>query len=225
MEIWKDLNISLNVDDVLRGEGTDPTTVTTKRPMLAEVASKALREGNKFLHPIAIIQEFEILEHGHERIVLEGNKALSGSLITRHFSGARNVVLSVCSIGAQLENLVTASIKDDPLFGFALDGFGNAAVEKVSQQVCKRIGELAEKRGFTTSSPLSPGEPDWSVETGQLQIFSLLDAAQAGITLSSGGMMIPKKSISFVVGIGENMSQVDQCQMCNFKERCHYHHA
>jgi hypothetical protein len=38
-------------------------------------------------------------------------------------------------------------------------------------------------------------------------------------------MMIPKKSISFVVGIGPDMSRDDFCELCSFNERCRYRHA
>ncbi|HEX7620781.1 MAG TPA: hypothetical protein VF359_06230, partial [Anaerolineales bacterium] len=113
----------------------------------------------------------------------------------------------------------------DPLLGIAFDGLGNAAVEILGQQVCRRIGERAEAAGLTTSTPLSPGEPEWPVEVGQPQIFALVDPSQVGIKLTSGGMMIPKKSISFVVGIGPEMARTDLCDLCSLRERCRYRHA
>jgi len=98
-------------------------------------------------------------------------------------------------------------------------------MEILGQQVCGRIGVQAQSFGLTTSSPLSPGEPEWPVDIGQSQIFTLLDPSQAGITLTSGGMMIPRKSISFVVGIGPEMTTTDLCDLCSLRERCRYRHA
>jgi cobalamin-dependent methionine synthase I len=116
-------------------------------------------------------------------------------------------------------------MQGNPLLALALDGLGNAAVEKVAQQVCARLAEQAQAKGLQASTPLSPGEPDWPVEVGQPQIFALLDPSQAGVTLTSGGMMIPQKSISFVLGVGPEMAQTDACDVCSLKETCRYRHA
>jgi hypothetical protein len=225
MEIFKDFNLSLSVDDILRGEGTDPTTIHARRPVLQKAASIALENGLSKLHPAAIIHHLKVVEHHHEMIILMGGKTLAGPLVANHLSGADQIVLVVCTIGSQLETLASSCMQENPLLGLTLDGLGNAAVESIAQQVCSRIEEQAQVSGQTTSTPLSPGEPGWSVETGQPFIFSLLDPSRIGIALSSGGMMLPKKSISFVLGIGQEMSRIGLCDLCNLHERCRYRHA
>ncbi len=225
MELLKDFDFTLCADDVLRGEGADPAMVHAKKPSLLKAASAALREGFTKLHPTAIVHKVKIVEHRHERILLQGGKELVSPLVARHLAGAEQVVLAVSTIGPQLEELSSNWMEKNPLLGVALDGFGNAAVEKIAQQVCKRIGEQAQVKGLTTSAPLSPGEPEWPVEVGQPQIFALLHPSQAGITLTSGGMMVPKKSISFIVGVGPDMALTDLCELCSLHERCRYRHA
>ena len=225
MELLEGFDFTLCADDVLRGEGADPEIVRAKKPALLKAASAALREGFTILRPAALIHKVKVVEHRHERILLKDGKELVSPLVARHLAGAEQVTLAVCTIGAGLEELSATWMKKNPLLGLALDGFGNAAVEKTAQQVCGRIGEQAHARGLTTSAPLSPGEPEWPVEVGQPQIFALLDPSRAGITLTSGGMMVPKKSISFVVGIGPEMAQTDLCELCSLRERCRYRHA
>ena len=63
------------------------------------------------------------------------------------------------------------------------------------------------------------------MELGQPQIFALVDPSKAGVKLTSGGMMIPKKSVSFVVGLGPEMSQANMCSVCSLKETCRYQNA
>ncbi|HEX7541924.1 MAG TPA: hypothetical protein VF352_07320 [Anaerolineales bacterium] len=225
MELLKDFNFSLSVDDVLRGEGADPEIVRLKKPALLKAASAALRQGFTKLRPAAIIQKVEVVEHRHERILLQGGKELVSPLVAHHLAGAEHVVLVVSTIGPELEELASTCMEKNPLLGVALDGLGNAAVEILGQQVCMRIGERAQAAGLTASTPLSPGEPEWPLEVGQPQIFALLNPSRAGITLTSGGMMVPKKSISFVVGIGPEMAQTDLCELCSLRERCRYRHA
>ncbi len=134
------------------------------------------------------------------------------------------MALVLTTVGAELEQHSSARMSENPLLGLALDGLGNAAVEILGQQVCSRISERAGVAGLTASTPLSPGEPEWPVEIGQPQIFAQLDPSQIGIQLTSGGMMIPKKSISFVVGIGPEMDQTELCDLCSLRERCRYRH-
>lgn len=225
MELLQDFDITLIANDVLRGEGADPEVVHAKKPALLKAASAALRVGFKKLRPAAILHTARVVEHRHERILLEGDSKLTGALVSRHLSGAVQIAAVVCTIGLELETEIEHLFTTDPVLALALDGLGNAAVEKIAQQICERVGEQAQVKGLTTSAPLSPGEPEWPVEVGQPQIFALLDSSQAGITLTSGGMMIPKKSISFVVGIGPEMAQTDLCELCSLRERCRYRHA
>ena len=222
--ILTDFSFTLGAEDVLRGEGVDPGIAQLKRPPLVEAAEAALREGLPILHPVAAIQEVTVHEFRHEHIALEGGMTFTGSLVTHHLAGAQHVEVVVCTIGAELEKLSASQLNANPLLGLALDGLGNAAVEAVAQMACNYIEEKAQAKGLQASTPLSPGAPDWPVETGQSQIFALLDPSEAGVTLTSGGMMVPKKSISFVAGIGTRMIQDNLCAVCSLKETCRYHH-
>jgi hypothetical protein len=225
MELLEDFDFNLSEDDVLRGEGADPVVVRAKKPALLKAASAALHEGFTRIHPIALIHTTSVVEHRHERILLQGGKEISSSLAARHLAGAEQVNLVVCTIGPELEELASIWLEKNPLLGVALDGMGNAAVEILGEQVCKLLEEKAQAAGLTMSTPLSPGELEWPVEVGQPQIFALLDRSLVGIKLTSGGMMVPKKSISFVAGVGPEMVQTDLCLLCSLSERCRYRHA
>jgi hypothetical protein len=219
---WK---IHLTVDDILRGQGADPQIVHTRKPSLLKAAERALSHGLGLLHPKVLSSKVAVKEHRHERITLLDGATLTGPAVTRQLSGAQHVVASVCTIGSKLEEVTAQLLREDPLYALALDGLGNAAVESLAQLVCGGIAEQIEQEGLQASAPLSPGSPEWPVEIGQPQIFSLLDSSKAGITLTTGGMMVPRKSVSFVVGLGPEMSQISMCSVCSLKETCRYQHA
>jgi hypothetical protein len=225
MDLWRDFDLSLEVDDVLRGQGADPVTMRTRRPALVEAAERALGEGLGKIHAAALVREVKVIEQRHERILLEGGAVLTGPLVARHLGGAVLVAAVICTLGPELEAHTARLFAEDPLLAMALDGLGNSAVEVLGQQVCGRIGARAQAEGLQTSTPLSPGSPEWPVEVGQPQIFALVEAAQAGIQITKGGMMIPQKSISFVAGVGADMAQTEPCEMCSLKEICRYRNA
>jgi hypothetical protein len=224
MDLWQDFDLTIGVDEVLLGQGADPEKVRARRPVLVLAAERALKDGPARIRPLALVRELNVVEHRHERIKLDGGSELSGPLVSRHLSGATRVAAAICTLGPTLEISVAKLLGSDPALALALDGYGNAVVEQVGQQVCGRLGEWAHAKGLQVSTPLSPGEPEWPVEIGQPQIFELVDAGRAGIQITQGGMMYPQKSISFVAGIGTSMSQTHPCEICSLKEICRYRH-
>jgi hypothetical protein len=217
--------LEISVDDILRGQAVDPQVVRAGKPALLRAAERVYKESLELLHPAAITREIGIRAIRHEQVVLENGLKLTGPLAARHLAGAQRLVAAACTIGPQLEQAVSAALASNPLHALALDGLGNAAVEMLSQQICAHLGEDLHLEEYTASTPLSPGSPDWPVEIGQPQIFALLDGSQAGISLTASSMMLPKKSVSFVVGIGHGMAQTNLCTICSLKDTCRYQHV
>jgi hypothetical protein len=223
MDLLTDFSCKLDIDDILRGEGSDPDQIRIRRPGLITSANTALELGVPFLKPMAVLRTLEICEHIHERIILEEANTISGTLVCSQLARATRVTAAICSIGPELETFT--SQQTNLGLALALDGLGNAAVGSLGQQVCARIAERAQVDGLRTSAPISPGDEGWPVELGQRQIFSLLDSSSIGVKLTDGWMMIPQKTISFIVGHGETFEQTDLCSMCSVKESCRYRHA
>jgi hypothetical protein len=225
MTLLTDWNLTISTDEILYGQGIDPQVVRLRKPLLMQAAERAYTQGLSLIHPLALIEEAQVRDHRHERIHLEGGTTLTGPQVAGHLGGAQRVVAAVCTIGPELEQAVSSLFGGDPRYAMALDGLGNAVVEILAQHVCRRIADQVVAEELTASTPLSPGSPEWPVEIGQPQIFSLLDSSRAGIALTSGGMMLPKKSVSFVVGVGPEMAQTDACEVCSLKGTCRYRHA
>jgi hypothetical protein len=63
----------------------------------------------------------------------------------------------------------------------------------------------------------------WPVEQGQPQIFDLLNAGEIGVQLTESMMMIPRKSLSLVLGVGRELIAGGRtCDYCSMKETCRY---
>jgi hypothetical protein len=223
MTLLTDWTLSLDADQVLRGEGADPAIVRERRPSLVEVAELALREGERLLQPTVAYRRLRVDGLRHERLDLEGGASLKGALLAQHLAAAEEVVLLLCTIGPALEARVAVAIGDDPVFGLALDGVGSAAVEALATIACRRFEEEAGAAGRQASIPLSPGMIGWPVEQGQPQIFALLDPAEAGVSLTANAMMMPRKSLSMVLGLGEQVRTAGTaCDFCSLNATCRY---
>jgi hypothetical protein len=194
---------------VLRTLGADPDAVRRRRSSALGVAEQAVSAGRPLLAPVVVTESFEVEQFRHERLSL-GQGHLSGPLVAEHLHAARYVVLAVCSIGPALEEAASKCFAEDPALALGLDAFGSAAVDLLGQAMCQIVDERAEAAGESTTVPLSPGLVGWPVAHGQRQIFALLHGALAGVRLTDGYMMVPKKSTSMAIGVGPEVTHAGE---------------
>ena len=228
MTVLRNWNLNLNADDILRAQGADPVTIRNRRPVLVEFAEWALKEGLPLLAPQVLFQQYPVKRMRHERLELDPQavsigQVLTGKLIAQHLGPAQKVIAILCTIGPALEETASELMKTDPMLGWALDSLGSSAVEALALEACNYFEAKASEEGMQTSLPLNPGMIGWPVEEGQPQIFSLLDAREIGVSLTSGGQMQPRKSLSMILGVGREMGKAGRtCDYCSLSETCKY---
>ena len=223
MSILNNWELDIDVDTVLRSQGSDPEAVRQRGGRIVDLAEKALEEGRAYLHPVVDYRWLAIDSLHHERIYLEGGARLTGSLIVQHLGAAQKIVAALCTIGDQFEEKVSQVMGEDPVYGLALDGLGSAAVESLAKAVCHHFETQIVEEGYQTTMPLIPGMEGWPVEVGQKEIFGILGDNKAGVRLTSSSMMIPRKSMSMVLGFGPEVGEGGHpCDYCNMRETCRY---
>jgi hypothetical protein len=216
-------SLNIDIDMVLRGQGADPAVIRQRRPRAVEIAGRALEEGLTLIQPAVVYRILPVEAMRHETFRLAGGAKLSGQPLKQHLAQAQKITVIVCTLGAALEQRVSALLPSDPSYAFALDGFGSAAVAELGVAICSKLETEFRVGGFFTSVPLSPGILGWPVDVGQPQIFSILDAAQIGVSLNDSAQMFPHKSTSTILGIGPTpFSAGRTCDFCSMKETCWY---
>lgn len=223
MNFWSIEDLDFDVDSVLRGQGADPEVIRKRSPRLVETAARALEEGRALLEPQTLVRQFDVDALRHERLVLENGHRLSGTLISEHLGPATRVTVLLCTVGQALEKRSSEVSAEDMVYGLALDGVGSAAVEALANTACRYFEDQAKEAGLQSSIPISPGMVGWPVELGQPEIFSILEPAQINVTLSEYGVMIPRKSLTMVLGAGPTMKTGGRtCDFCAMRETCRY---
>ena len=123
----------------------------------------------------------------------------------------------------ELEERVSAIWDSDMVYALALDGAGSASVEALANAACLYFERKAAEEETQVSMPLSPGMIDWSVDDGQPQIFQLLGEAGSIVQLTPSSIMIPRKSLTMVMGVGTELKSSDRtCDFCTMRETCRY---
>ena len=103
------------------------------------------------------------------------------------------------------------------------DGAGSAWVEALANAACQYFEKQAADEGLETTIPFSPGMVDWSVADGQPQIFNLLSEAGSIVHLTPSSIMVPRKSLTTVMGIGAELKSSDRvCDYCMMDNTCRY---
>lgn len=211
---------NITVDDVLRSQGAKPELIRARRPDIVADTQKAIDLGIQMAHPMGWIRELTVHKMQHERIFLEGDQFLSGELILKHLAGSTAVVFVMGSLGMELEQQIAATLQEDSALSYTLDSVGSVLAEEFVQYLENTIRTLATDHNQTTSLALSPGLIGWPVDEGQPQIYQILQPNPELLRLLPSAQMIPRKSISFVMGIGCPQGSGTPCNYCDLQERC-----
>jgi hypothetical protein len=225
MPVIRDIPLSLKTKEVLRREGF--RAHSRVRPQIKNLILELLASVKKahLLAPATAYEIYPITGMSQGQLSLKGNMVVHSPLLPSLLPGAKELAAVVCTIGPKLEKQVTNYFNQgEPLRGVLLDGIGSAAVDSLSQEACKFIDGEALSHGYQASSPISPGMPGLAI-TEQRQLLKMVPAREIGVSLTSAGIMVPRKSASMVIGVGSQMptwTRAEVCARCRLKKTCPY---
>jgi hypothetical protein len=225
--IIQEILLNLSVAEVLRRAGIKEDSM--RRPKMEAIIEELLEgaANDGLLEPIIAYEIYPIIEINEHKTRLQGDCVLEGSLISSAFSRASELAIVVCTIGLKLERAVTKHFERKELLkGLLLDGIGSATMDSLCQHICQLMSNLASEQDYEASSPLNPGMPGFPMSE-QWNLFHLVPAREINVSLTSSGMMIPRKSVSMVIGIGHDMktwTQAEKCAKCTLTKTCAYKH-
>jgi len=129
---------------------------------------------------------------------------------------------AVCTIGPALERRVRALFEQRRAsLAIALDRLGNEALFETARRVQDRIALAAARDGLSIAGELRPGDPGLDT-SAQSPVLQLADAMRIGCRVNEGGLLVPLKSTSIVLGVGIDLPAVEwsRCDPCPSRDRC-----
>ncbi len=202
---------------------------------LVEGCSKIILESAQ---PKAIYKIFPIFfKYDEDKIyILNEKNILSGKSILKHLEGCSQCVLMAITLGQQIDKIIRKAQLMDMAKAIALDACASSLIEDLCDQVNEQITEELMGKGQRLTTRFSPGYGDLPLYTQK--IFSnLLDMERKiGLTKSSEYLLLPRKSITAIIGIknlDENLYNKDgkiyyieneenSCDICLRKEQCEF---
>jgi cobalamin-dependent methionine synthase I len=126
------------------------------------------------------------------------------------------VAIFLATIGSRLEDGVSQLMsKRQILKATILDAVGSEAAEKTACYIEDRVRELASSNGAEITLRYSPGYCDWDI-TQQRVLFEAMDSAPLGVELTEECLMVPRKSVSGIIGVGRFESKILRFSPCRF---------
>jgi len=205
-----DINRRRVLSDIGYGPASEPSA------RMASLVNDYVENAHQFIAPSFsyVVRDVEMVKG--DTVLVEGGVIFESGVIARLLEKAVKVAVFVLTIGSYLEDAVAQLARDGLVLQAAvLDAVGSDAVERLADSVESHISEVAHNQGLAISRRFSPGYCDWDVSQQQ-KVFEAMRGDYAGVNLTDGCLMIPRKSISGIIGIGsEDIKHYNPCITCD----------
>lgn len=143
--------------------------------------------------------------------------------LEKNLRGCSRVIIMAATIGPKVDMLLRRYSRTRSSRCVVMQSAAAEFVESWCNLICDRLKQKAAGQGLYLRPRFSPGYGDFPLEN-QKDIFRALSVEKrVGITLTGSLLMLPSKSVTAVIGAGEeNLSCVREgCEVCG-KADCLY---
>ena len=149
------------------------------------------------------------------KILIDTIEFQTDKIIAHSLKDISEAALFVGTVGTELSVWMKEKQKqNDFLVEYVVDLIGSEIAESIAKWMHNKIISEIEDRGMQCSNRYSPGYCGWDVKE-QSKLFSYFPKNYCNISLTESALMNPIKSVSGIVGIGENICYEDYpCETC-----------
>ncbi len=178
-----------------------------KKEMLALV-DECLKECEALLS-YQVVYRFVSVDFQGETVSLDG-VAFPSSSLAKALQGCEEGVLFAATVGVGIDRLIAKYGALSPTKALFFQAIGAERIESLCDAFCAKI---AQEKGALRRR-FSPGYGDLALER-QKEMVTLLDSAKKiGVCLTDSLLMTPSKSVTAIVGIGEQKTKAEKCVGC-----------
>lgn len=148
----------------------------------------------------------------------------AGQDVAAHLAGCSRFVLLGVTLGAETDKAVRRAGIGDVAAQAAADALASALAEQIADTASNILTELYKSERLFLTGRYAPGYGDWPL-AAQKQVSALLDLPKnLGVTVTEHYLMLPRKSITAVMGIAPYpvAGRLAGCASCALREKCEY---
>ncbi len=210
-----DTPLQPDLDRLLRAFGMDGTADADHATL--QQAGQAADDVTKAATPKWTFAHFPLADGwrlGSTDVTLEGGN------IRAHLAGCHGCFLMAVTLGQPLDRALRTREVKDMTAALWFDRAASVLAEQYAEAAWQTLKKKA-RPAFVTPR-FSPGYGDFSLAI-QPDLLRLMDTPRAiGVHATESGLMVPRKSITALVGVAHHPVQgkLADCNNCHLKEKC-----
>ena len=193
-----------------RGQEADEATQELVEACVEELLTAA--------DPKVVVREYAI-NHLEDGIIDCGNFQVKSKNLAKNLGGCDRVLLMAVTLGLGVDRLLVKYGKLQVSKAVIIQAASAAMIEAFCNECCLEWKREYENNGLYLRPRYSPGYGDFSLEYQPILLNELDAARHIGITLTDGGLMLPTKSVTAVIGVSaeKGICYVEGCENCGNK--------
>lgn len=147
---------------------------------------------------------------------LSGETFHLGRIVTAALEKSARIALFIGTCGKEVENYSRQLMKaGQTLEGYIVDLIGSEIAENIAEYIHNEVEKDMAGVGLKITNRYSPGYCKWPV-SDQQQLFRLLGENNCDVILTDSSLMLPVKSVSGIIGIGQEVENAGySCSICD----------
>ena len=194
-----------------RGNPVEPELLEQIREIVKEVQSEIV--------PKVIVRTFSLDE---KRGLKDTVFLPAGDDMRRLLADCNEAVLMAATLGAQSERILLRRQARSSKDALLMDAVLSAAIEAVCDDQEQIIRRKYLQENLYLTDRFSPGYGDMPLEQTK-EICAVLQAEKTiGLHVSQSGIMIPRKSVTAIMGVSAKKmpGRPSRCAICSMRESC-----
>jgi len=224
MTIERDFDLILDQKVLAATQGKRFSRLLEK-PKIARIFDEILNKLPHLYEPQLIWDIFPVKNIIGNSFLLENGTVIGGGPVVHVMKEASEIILGMCTVGIKFDMQIDEYRQSgNNLAVVILDSIANFLVDQVREIFFNQINLKYGNEGKFISIPLCPGESEWNISDHN-EFFKLLQPEQIGMKLKESMLMIPMKSLSFMIGIATQpfkLNDKKRCDFCPMQKKCRY---
>jgi hypothetical protein len=195
-------NVEIPRGEVLKRLGYPTATFDLQEPVRS-IVEDALREAVSLMKSRAAYRVLRIESNDGNTVRFQGTEfSIESRQVAKLLAHAKVAVFFAATVGPALDEAVSGRMRNgDMLMATILDAIGSETADAAADELhWKILSRQAEAAGCSVTARFSPGYGDWAL-TVQKDLIGICGGTLIGIAVTPSSLMIPRKSVSAVLGI------------------------
>ncbi|MCL4460968.1 MAG: hypothetical protein M1297_04530 [Nitrospirae bacterium] len=187
-------------------------------PGLANQIRKAIDEGYRLIRGKGVYRTLALTGQEDQKVLTrESSTLFVGEKMVKLLRYCDYASLLVATIGPDLETRVDQLAADEPAYAFFLERVGAWMADYMGILVDRAIEKEAKRFGYGRTFRFGVGYGDWPLSR-QAEVMELTQAQRIGVSLTESFIMIPRLSVSAVIGWERTLDVPDKKKTATKKD-------